>query len=178
VRRPAHSAWTAVLVLVASCCGAACGPDRPSDIPTDELPEYNTDTAGPFDDTIASVVFTSGVHGMDHDASQLAEMAQLSDYVLPARLKALSKNRTRDRVTYVLLIEPVGATLRGASPDPTFELQAGASATSLLRAVGNDGLGKEFIVFLKRYRSTNEARWHFRIVPDTPEVRAAIQQVD
>jgi hypothetical protein len=152
----------------------ACRPGEPG-IVVSELPPYTRQEAAVFDDSIAP-----GVFDPDADAplaGEFPEAVRRADFIVPARLVAINRERHEQAVRYELLAEAVGPTLLGAIGDGPIELDVSRTSPSqpLLRAMDTQLVGTKLLVIARRYQLDGKMVVHFRAEPDTVAIRDAIE---
>ncbi len=173
-RKPASRLLVGVLLALTS----SCGPVSPADRPLAELPEYTAEKAAVMDDSLEPEIF-----GMSQAAliseELLESLVAEADQVGVVRLATVTREASEGQVRYRLQLKPQGQALLGPELDSDVEVRVGTRSSSLamLRSLDTEAVGKNFIVFLKRYRSNGESVWHFRGLADSPSRRAAITEL-
>jgi hypothetical protein len=167
-----------LLVWVAIAMGsaaAACGSPSPAERPLAELPEYTSEEAAFFDDSLEPEIFGMGVDSPE-SPDLVRKLTHRADHVGRVRLATVTRESSEGRVQYRLQLKPVEASLVGPDMEPDVEVRVGSRSSSLtmLRSLDTEAVGKEFILFLKRYRSNDQSEWHFRALNDSAERREDI----
>lgn len=164
----------ALLACTLVACGGkgAAGPDS-------SLQPYEGKLTKVFDDTIepASV-------GLDLDKTYAAakdpdfyERVQSSEGVLQVRVTTVTTRSDGPDTTYILGMSSKKA-LFGVAPDSgqlSVEIRKGNESVGIVRSLENRIVGMPFIVCYRRFRSPDGgAATHFHLLPDTDEVRRAV----
>lgn len=130
-----------------------------------------------FDDQFDEAVFGRIAW---YPSSKLPERIRLADTVIVARVVTASERPTADGGALVVVeCAPQGEPLAGAPPEPTVLLTLAPNSPSyrFFRWQRPMLLGKDVVLFYRRYNQAGEERLHFRAEPNTPAVHLAIQQV-
>lgn len=158
----------------------ACSPAQPSATPNPSgLPDYTPEEAALFDDVIAPRVF-----GVDIDEQapsrdrKLAQRTRSADFVVAARVATLAFEGAESHGAYRVTLEPVPPLFAGTRPPGLVEIvvKVGSPSFNLLHANRHRWVGSRLVLFGRRYNLSGDVALHWRGEPDTPEVRAAIQQ--
>jgi hypothetical protein len=177
--------WIAALVSLGGVAGAAgltgcAGADAAA--PPPAFPPYTADDARLFDDAIDPRVLDVG-----YDAPRLAprgdatlfERAQIGEGVVRGRIDSVTVKGSPDAPDYELgvrVIEPLG---RNRTLGSEFAVRVDRTSPSfgLVRALLTRISGHTAIVFVRTYANESGApTTHFHMVPDDPEVAAAVRE--
>jgi hypothetical protein len=171
--------WTRPTNLFATLLGMAiavgCGPPAsPRAVAIAErYPPFTPEEAVLFDDTIST---GSGSSDID---PKLAERTRRADSVIPGRVTTVSRERPEaERSTFTLLVAPTGPALAGATrAEPvTLPVSSGSPTFPMLAVAGPKLVGARVILFFKTFNQEGFTIVHWHAAPDTPAVRAAIEQ--
>jgi len=157
----------------------SCASKQSGSAATSGLPDYTPEEAALFDD-----VLTPRVFGVDVDEQaptrdrKLAERTKLADFVVGVRVATLAYEGAENRGAYRVTLVPVPPLLAGARPEGDVEIvvKTDNPTFKLLQANRHTWVGSRLVLFGRRYNFSGEVALHWRGEPDTPEVRAAIQQ--
>ena len=160
--------------LVSLSCGPAV---RPASEEVVELPSFTPAESVLFDDQFDEAVFGRIAWYPSH---KLSDRVRLADTVTVARIVTASEQPTADGGALVIVeCRTQTPPLAGAPPDPTVRLTLAPNSPSyrFFRWQRPTLLGKDVVLFYRRYNQAGEERVHFRAEPNTPAVHLAIQQV-
>jgi hypothetical protein len=109
---------------------------------------------------------------------KLAERTRLADFVVAVRVATLAYEGALDRGAYRVTLTPVPPLFSGVRPEGDVEIvvKTDNPTFKLLQANRHSWVGSRLVLFGRRYDLSGQVALHWRGEPDTPEVRAAIQQ--
>jgi len=141
-----------------------------------ELPSFTPAESALFDDQFDEAVFGKIAW---YPSPKLADRVRLADSVTVARIVTASEQDADGGSTVVVECRTQGQPLAGAAPQPTVRLTLAPNSPShrFFRWQRPTLLGKDVVLFYRRYNQAGEERVHFRAEPNIPEVHSAIQQV-
>jgi hypothetical protein len=156
---------------------ASCGPAvRPPTEEVVELPSFTPAEAVLFDDQFDEAVFGRIAW---YPTPKLTDRVRLADTVTVARIVTASEQPTADGgVLVVVECRTQSPALAGAAPEPTVRLTLAPNSPShrFFRWQRPTLLGKDVVLFYRRYNQAGEEHVHFRAEPNTPAVHLAVQQ--
>ena len=164
----------AMLPFLALGCSGSSGASVRG-VPSASLPEYSGSEALLFDDSIAGDTVEAGFGSPDLAKRQLiSERSKRSELIVPARVATVSALGRSFEVTF----EPVGAPLRGEPLGSALTLTVSPRmpAFAFLESHSSQLSRSNVILFLKRYSVDESIEIHFRIEPDNPPMRQAIER--
>lgn len=142
-----------------------------------ELPSFTPAEAVLFDDQFDEAVFGRIAW---YPSPKLSDRVRLADTVAVARIVTASEQPTADGGALVIIeCRTETPALAGVAPDPTVRLTLAPNSPSyrFFRWQRPTLLGKDVVLFYRRYNQGGEVRVHFRAEPNTPAVHQAVQQV-
>ncbi len=168
-------AMSLVLVALAVGCG---GPPGARD-PSQPVSPYAGHLADLFDDAIDPAAV-----GIDFDRGYapradkaLRERVQIGDSVLRVRITTVTAKTDGPAPVFILSVSTV-EKLVGTPPPGVFEVRVSKASDShgILKSFEGRLVGHAFVAFLKEFSGEGgERELHFHFAPDTPEVKAAVQ---
>lgn len=164
----------AVLPLLALGCSGSSGASARG-VQSAALPEYSGSEALLFDDSIAGDTVEARFRGLDLAERQLlSERSKRSELIVPARVATVSALGRSFDVTF----EPVGAPLRGEPLGSALTLTVSPRmpAFAFLEGHSTQLSRSNVILFLRRFNVDEAIETHFRIEPDNPPMRQAIER--
>ncbi len=139
------------------------------------LPEYSGSETLLFDDSVSGEMVEPDFGGLDLAERQLlSQRCTRSDLIVPARVATVSALGRSFEVTF----EPVGAPLRGEPLGSALTLTVSPRmpAFAFLESHNTQLTRSSVILFLRRYTVGEATETHFRIEPDNPPMRQAIER--
>jgi hypothetical protein len=112
--------------------------------------------------------------------SKLSDRVKLADSVVVARIVTVSEQPASGGPPPLTIeLQPYGRALAGAEPEGNVRLTLAPDSPSyrLFRWQLPLVLGKDVVLFYRRYEKDDEAQVHFRGEPNLEAVHRAIQQV-
>jgi hypothetical protein len=173
---PRHLATLALLGSLAACGGiSACGPAlRGESEETRKYPSYTPGEASVFDDSISASVVSDEPWAAD---AKFGDRIRRSDSVTPARILTLTEQpRVEGMPLYIVELQPFGQALAGR-PDRErvrLELAPDNPAYRLFRWQQGNLLGKDVLLFYRKYAQDGVVTVHFRAEPNTPATHYAV----
>ncbi|MDX2055866.1 MAG: hypothetical protein SFV15_25920 [Polyangiaceae bacterium] len=165
-----------LLATLAFLAGACSAPHREAHSPSaSNLPEYAGPASAAFDDSIAPGTVEPSFLSADTASRQaLSKRTAEADTVAPVRVATASQVGA----SFDLTLEPVGAPIRGAAFTEAFtvSVSARAPAYAFLESHRLQLLGTTVIIFLKAFNVEGSVETHFRIEPNSPSMRQAIER--
>ena len=162
------------MCVIAQSCGPAV---RPASEEVVVLPSYTPAESALFDDQFDEAVFGRVGWSPDH---KLRDRVRLADTVAVAKVVTSSEQATgASAASVVVELATQGQVLAGAPANETVRLNLAPSSPSyhLFRGQRPKLLGKDVVLFYRRYLQGGEERVHFRAEPNISAVHMAIQQV-
>lgn len=169
----------AVPICLLGAALSACRAQGSASSATSGLPVYTPEEAALFDDVLTPRVFGVDVEEQAPSRDRkLAERTRLADFVVACRVSTLAYEGAEDRGAYRATLVPVPPLLAGSRPEGDVEIviKTDNPTFKLLRARRHSWVGSRLVLFGRRYNFSGKVALHWRGEPDTPEVRAAIQQ--
>jgi hypothetical protein len=168
-----------ILIGTLSLATACASGQSSADAATLGLPDYTPEEAALFDDVLTPRVF--GVDVDEQAASRdrkLAERTRAADFVVAARVATLAYEGAEARGAYRITLEPLPPLFAGTRPPDRVEIvvRTDNPTFALLHANRRRWVGSRLVLFGRRYKVSGEVALHWRGEPDTPQVRAAIQE--
>ena len=143
-----------------------------------ELPSFTPAESALFDDQFDEAVFGRIAW---YPSAKLADRVRLADTVTVARIVTASEQPMANGSAHVIVECSIqGQPLAGAaSGAPTVRLTLAPNSPSyrFFRWQRPTLLGKDVVLFYRRYNQEGEERVHFRAEPNIPAVHLAVQQV-
>lgn len=142
-----------------------------------ELPSFTPAESALFDDQFDEAVFGKIAW---YPSTKLTDRVKLADSVTVARIVTASEQASADGETTVIVeCRTQGQPLAGGPSEPTVRLTLAPNSPShrFFRWQRPTLLGKDVVLFYRRYNQAGEERVHFRAEPNIPAVHSAIQQV-
>ena len=181
---PKRSPWPLLAVGLLACAAlpaSACAPpNRAEAAPAGEqLPPYGPDAAALFDDSIAPQIFGATLTGTNAASDPaLPRWTEQAESVLPVKISTISSDSVGDNPAYTLELQPVGAPLAGRSPAQSIDIEITPTNPSyaFVHSADSTLVGKEFILFFRRYSEQGRTTLHWRAEADTAGLRAAIER--
>ena len=173
VRLPSSRLLIIVFVLTQMACSAA---HRPAEVEVIELPAYTPEESSLFNDEFDEAALHGGAWSPD---ALFAERVRRADGVQAARIQTAGENpATKFGETITVQLTPIGNALAGQGRTDPLELVLPRSNPSyrLFRWQLGLVLGKDVVLFYRRYTQDGETRVHFRAEPNDTQVYAAVQQ--
>jgi hypothetical protein len=177
-RGPVPAALIVAAMLALDGCAPPASGDQAAASATD-LPPFTAAEAALFDDTIALVVFGSDLDQSDPAKDpKLAERVARADVVVPVKISTVTSDSGGEVGGYLLTVVPTGAALHGSSDSQpiTLEVSSRSPAYPFVKSADATLVGRPLILILRRYAVDGAVVPHFRMEPDTDEVRKAIAE--
>ena len=167
-------------LALAVCLGSsvACAPppaESSSDV--EDLPEFTAAQAALFDDAIALGAFGRELEEVAPSADpKLGDRTAQADVVVPVKVSTVTRDRGGNAESYEIVVVPAGRPLAGSAEPGPVELDITEQSPSFpfVRSTDAGLVGQRLILFLKRYNDRGAAVFHWRLEPDSDEVRKAI----
>jgi hypothetical protein len=144
-----------------------------------QLPPYGPQAAALFDDSIAPEIFGATLTGNNAAGDPaLPSWTEQAESVLPVKISTISSDSAGDNPAYTLVLVPAAAPLAGRAPGQPIDVEITPTNPSyaFVRSADSTLVGKEFILFFRRYNEQGRATLHWRAEADTPELRAAVER--
>lgn len=186
--RPAHSLGLlrGSLTICALALAMACGSAAP---PAPLYPPYTREDVGLFDDSIDPRVLGVGYDvplASPRTDGALFERAQIGDAVVRGRIDSVTIKGTEAAPRFELGVRVVeslahanaaGAPLYGTGSDLVILVDRSSPSFGMVRGLQSRLSGHNAIVFARTYANeSGEPRLHFHVVPDDPQVAAAVRE--
>lgn len=156
---------------------ASCGPAvRSGGEEVVELPSFTPTEAVLFDDQFDEAVFGRIAW---QPSPKLSERVRLADSVTVARIVTASEQPAGDNTLVVVECRTQTPQLAGAAATPIVRLTLAPNSPShrFFRWQRPTLLGKDVVLFYRRYNQGGEERVHFHAEPNIPAVHLAVRQV-
>lgn len=142
-----------------------------------QLPSYTPADAALFDDHFHEAIFLRKYWRPD---DKLRDRVRRAEAVVVARITTAAEQPTRGGAPNVIVeLRPYGQPLFGSVPDGPLLLTLPPNSPSyrLFRNQLRTMLGRDVVLFYRRYTQDGEARIHFRAEPNFQDVHLAVQRV-
>ena len=164
-----------ICVAIAAATLPACRPALSGEsVEERSYPSYTPAEASVFDDSISESVISGGPWLPD---SKFEDRVRRSDSVTPARILTVTEQpRVQGLPLFVVELQPFGHTLAGRrdAERVRLELAPDNPAYRLFRWQRRNLLGKDVVLFYRRYSEGDGITVHFRAEPNTPQVHYAV----
>jgi hypothetical protein len=171
--RPSRS-W---LALAALALGIGCGGDPPrAASPSSGLSPYSPEAASIFGDVLSADVFGLPVDVAPAQDPKLARRVAAADAIVVARVSTVSEQTFAGTSGYTLTFVVERPPLRGVLEDPSLEIRVGPTSPSLaaVRARGERLIGREVLLFVKRFDDFGEPVVHWYGAANAPALRKSV----
>lgn len=176
--RPHPSSFLRVIVLGALLTlGCSAGPARPTAVASN-LPAYTAEEAALFDDSFSPELLGMRYGEERQSPEKLEARTRRADTVSPVKVATVNRESVGEQHRYHLILKPRGPALAGVNLDQEVDVFVGPTnpAFAFLRSVEAKLVGKDMVVFLRRYQEEGDVIVHFRGEPDNEKVRAAVKR--
>lgn len=153
----------------------ACRPALSADsLEERTYPSYTPVEASIFDDSISESVISGQPWVPD---AKFEDRVRRSDSVTPARILTVTEQpRVQGLPLFVVELQPFGHTLAGRRDTERVRLELAPDnpAYRLFRWQRGNLLGKDVVLFYRKYSQDDAVTVHFRAEPNTPQVHYAV----
>ena len=167
-----------VRLATCACLLVACAGPPPKSA-ADGLPDYGAEDANLLDDGFSGHLFeTSFVPGRAGKDANFEDRVRRAEGIWLVKVDTVSREGGAKSQRYSLVLRPVAA-LMGELPHEPISLTLSAKNPSFgwLDRMGGAWVGKELLLFARRYREADDAVLHFHGEPNSPELREEIGQI-
>lgn len=183
--RPSNPPWSASAVALSLGIlvglSPGCGPSAvPVAVPLAEgLPSYTAEEAALFDDSVDMTVFGRAPSIRPDEDPKLSERVKNADSVLIVKIATVTSDRGQAMSpTYQVAFRPLAPALSGETPTDlvTVNVTPNSPAYQFVLLTDAGLIGRVVVLAFKRYKEAGGSVLHWHVVPDTQEVRTAIEQ--
>jgi hypothetical protein len=139
-----------------------------------QYPSYTPEEASVFDDSISAAVLSGGAWAPDE---KFNDRVRRADSVTPARILTVTEQpRVAGAPIFIVELQQFGQTLagRGDRERVRLELAPDNPAYRLFRWQKRGLLGRDVVLFYRKYLHDGLVTVHFRAEPHTPAVHYAV----
>lgn len=166
------------LTLIVVPLSTACGPAaRPATVEMVELPNYTPAESVLFDDQFHEAVYRPVAWSA---TPKLSDRVRFADVVAVARITTATEEAVSSGLPHIAVeLAVLGQPFKGAAPGGPVRITLAPDSPSyrLFRWQRPVLLGKDVVLFYRRYDHEGETRVHFRAEPNIQAVHLAVQQV-